>query len=129
MGFVFTSVPGYPLTLRQATYQALHQAGLCWEHVDRAGQFDRERLTCIVDQLLGQIYQHVWFAAERPSEAPPVRNAVFNAVDQTCECWERLDSAGRFNYDRARGIAEALLEFIDRKAMPETAPSDSERIE
>lgn len=118
MGFMFTSMPGRPLTLRQAVYMAVNQVAVCWEHPDMAGGYDHDQAARIAEDLLAVVNEQVAISAgTAPSESQPLRDATFSAIGRAGRCWDRLNRAGRFDYDRARGIALELLEIIDRAAV------------
>lgn len=45
-----------------------------------------------------------------------MRDAVFQAIGGASACWEHLEGAGIFDSDRAKQIAETLLEYIENTA-------------
>lgn len=44
----------------QIVGEAIGAASMCWEHVERAGVFDSERASAIVDSLMAALRQKLW---------------------------------------------------------------------
>lgn len=117
MGFQFTYRSESRFTVRRAVFQAVDAIAECWEYPTRAGKFDHARAASLIKDLTGFAKEQLGIAAGLASGEPqPVRNAVLRTLDAAAvECWEHVDRAGRFDYQQATDIADALTEFIEHR--------------
>lgn len=117
MGFQFTYKSESRFTLRRAVFQAVDATAECWEYPTRAGKFNHARAAYIIKDLTEFAKEQLGLAAGLASGEPQsVRDAVHQALSAAAlGCWEHVDRAGRFDYEQATDIADALTEFIERR--------------